>query len=300
MHQVAVRFTPVATKSFGTCAVDEAPLCTASVATRHPRNAAKVAFSRNVVRGNNLQYRSTRSDPQNCVRRPICTTYASAAPATVADTKKAFLDAYPKPIPAIFNTILQELLVLHHLIRYNKNYEYNSVMALGFTSVFDQIFEAYDYGSADDIFRAYINALAESPEQYRADASSLAEVFSSTASADELIELDSVKALASMAGEGKLMYNKFIAIGLFRLLELAGVTEPAALEKLAKGAGVKLEDVNRDLMVYKGVLSKLTAAKDLQKEFLERERKKAAERMEAKAEKDSEAVPAAIPETAET
>ncbi len=62
------------------------------------------------------------------------------------------------------------------------------------------------------------------------------------------------KALAAIAAgtsSGAFAYNKFVAIGLFRLLELTGAKEPAALERLVKAVGVKPEAVNRDLMMYK-------------------------------------------------
>jgi hypothetical protein len=97
---------------------------------------------------------------------------------------------------------------------------------------------------------------------------------------------DAQKALAALAAAaegGKLAYNRFLAIGLFRLLELTGAKEPAALERLVKAVGARPEAVNKDLLLYKGVLSKLAAAKELMKEFLERERKKQAERDAAKA-----------------
>lgn len=34
------------------------------------------------------------------------------------------------------------------------------------------------------------------------------------------------------AGKGSFSYNRFIAVGLFRLLELANATEPSVLEKV--------------------------------------------------------------------
>ena len=45
-----------------------------------------------------------------------------------------------------------------------------------------------------------------------------------------------------------------------------------------KSMNVKTESVNRDLTAYKGILSKLNAAKELMAELLAREKKKAAER----------------------
>jgi hypothetical protein len=57
------------------------------------------------------------------------------------------------------------------------------------------------------------------------------------------------------------------------------VTTNLLLQRL----GVRQEIVNKDLLLYKSILSKLTAAKELMKETLERERRKQAERDAAKA-----------------
>jgi hypothetical protein len=61
------------------------------------------------------------------VPAPSCPVPAAHAPPTVADTKKNFLDGYRRPIPAIYNTVVQELLVQQHFIRYNVAYQYNEV-----------------------------------------------------------------------------------------------------------------------------------------------------------------------------
>jgi hypothetical protein len=50
---------------------------------------------------------------------------AAHAPPTVADTKRKFIDSYRKPIPSIYNVVVQELLVQQHFIRYNVAYKYN-------------------------------------------------------------------------------------------------------------------------------------------------------------------------------
>jgi hypothetical protein len=166
------------------------------------------------------------------------------------------------------------------------------VSALGFVSVFDQILDEYDATERAAIFSAYIRALGEDPEQYRRDADSLESLASSSGSPDALIPdaagSDLQKVLAKIServSEDKYAYSKFFAIGLFRLLELTGAKEPAALEKLVKAVGVRADLINKDLMLYKGILSKLGAAKELFRDFLEREKKKQAEREAAKASK---------------
>ena len=62
------------------------------------------------------------------------------------------------------------------------------------------------------------------------------------------------------------------------------------LKKISEASGVTLEKINGDLGLYKSVLSRMNAAKELQAEVLERERRKTAERMEKKAAKDAKEV----------
>ena len=45
----------------------------------------------------------------------------------MAETKRAFIEAYPKPISSVYETVVQELLVQQHFIRYKVNYQYNEV-----------------------------------------------------------------------------------------------------------------------------------------------------------------------------
>ena len=99
---------------------------------------------------------------------------------------------------------------------------------------------------------------------------------------DGLVAMEALSSLKARAAAGTLVYSKFIAIGLFRMLELTGATEPAALARLAEASGAPLSKVNADLTLYKGLLSKLAAAKELMAEFLAREQKKTAERQAAK------------------
>lgn len=51
-------------------------------------------------------------------------------PPTVADTKKRFYETFRKPIPGLYNNVIQELLVQQHIMRYNRKYRYDEVRAL--------------------------------------------------------------------------------------------------------------------------------------------------------------------------
>ncbi len=136
-----------------------------------------------------------------------------------------------------------------------------------------------------------MKALDENPEQWRKDQAALTAAAQSSGGVAGLTGLEALTSLKARAASSTLVYSKFIAIGLFRMLELAGAMEPAALGTLAEAAGAPIAKVNADLNLYKGLLSKLAAAKELMAEFLERERKKTEERQAAKAAKD--AAPAA-------
>ena len=105
--------------------------------------------------------------------------------------------------------------------------------------------------------------------------------------------MEALTSLKARAASSTLVYSKFIAIGLFRLLELGGATEPAALTRLAEAAGVPLAKVNADLTLYKGLLSKLAAGKELMREMFEREAKKTEQRLAEKAAKDAAGTAAA-------
>lgn len=222
-------------------------------------------------------------------RSVTVSVHAAFSPPPVSITKTNFLSHYKKPIASIYNTVIQELLVQHHFMRYAVNYEYNEVFALGLVSVFEQILESIGEKDRAEIFNAYIRALDEDPETYRRDAAALekaAAALPPSAKLEPAGDEEVQKILAKLAEKvqaGKLAYNRFFAIGLFRLLEITGAKEPSALEGLVKAVGVKPESVNKDLMLYKNILSKLSVAKELMRDFLEREKKKQAEREAEKA-----------------
>ncbi|KAH9323889.1 hypothetical protein KI387_018528, partial [Taxus chinensis] len=97
---------------------------------------------------------------------PCCMSITADIP-TVAETKLAFLKAYKRPIPNIYNNVIQELIVQQHLMRYKMTYQYDEVFALGFVTVYDQLMDGYPSDEdREAIFRAYITALNEDPERY--------------------------------------------------------------------------------------------------------------------------------------
>ena len=93
------------------------------------------------------------------------------ADVTVSDTKAKFLQAYPYPIPSVWSTVTQELLVQGHFAKYNAKSEYSELASLGFVSVFDQLYEGFPSETEKvKIFNAFLGALGEDAAKTRADA----------------------------------------------------------------------------------------------------------------------------------
>merc|ERR1711998_690639 len=158
--------------------------------------------------------------------------------------------------------------------------------ALGVTSVFDQVFEALGEEKKTELFEAFIEALGESPSQYRQDQASMEE-WAKAKTAGDIAPNDSgdavEKVLASISTAGEeFQHSKFFSIGLFRMLELTGAKDPKALENLVTSLNLRMEPVIRDLNYYKSSLSALITAQELKKEAEARNRKKMEEAMAKK------------------
>jgi len=200
---------------------------------------------------------------------------------TVAETKSAFMKSYTKPLGLLYSTAVNELLVQQHLLRFNVEYSYNPIFALGVVSVFDQLFSSLP--ERDQIFDAYVSALCEDTRKYRADAEALSTAAAqSKGTAISPITSESTdiqkKLIEAKASIGK-QHTKFLAIGLFRVLELSEITDKEALASLVEDLGCDFAKVTKDLTMYKGMLSKMEGARELMNETSAREKKKDEERL---------------------
>ena len=216
--------------------------------------------------------------------RPSVSVAATGDDVTVSDTKQKFLEKFAFPLPALYSNVVNELIVVHHLIKYSPKHQYDKIYALGFVSIYDGIMDSYT-GDKEIVFNSYMEALEEDPVAYRADAEKLTAWASTLSNVDDLTaneagsEFQKEFSTYATGFEGRTrLYNKFFAIGMFRLLELASSTDPASLEKLAASLSVPLSKVTSDLATYKGMLSKMTAAKELMEEIIAEQRKKTAQR----------------------
>jgi len=264
---------------------------TAQRAVRNTNKACALTRPRRVVRSSALP-RLTLQRQSVEKRTTSFPTLSATAPNTVADTKKSFYEVYPRPLPALYSNIVLELMVQHHLIKFQSKHQYDKIFALGFVSVYDGIMASFP-GDKEELLGAYLGALEEDKAAYREDSESLTNWASSlssdvgeiAANASGSAQQQEFAQYASGFGDKTKQYNKFFAIGMFRLLELAGCTDPESLEKLTSSFNVPLDRVTSDLATYKGLLSKMTKAKELMDEIIAEQRKKSAQREQEKMEK---------------
>ncbi|KAI7735142.1 hypothetical protein M8C21_002594, partial [Ambrosia artemisiifolia] len=160
-------------------------------------------------------------------------------------------------------------IVQQHLMKYKKTYRYDAVFALGFVTVYDHLMDGYPSDEdREAIFQAYVKALNEDPQltgmmhrnrRHGRVCKTLILwliwlIFRQKQEKLRTCWMD----IAQRAG-----------VDLFRLLELSNATEPTILKKLCASLNINKKSVDRDLDVYRNLLSKLVQAKELLKEYVE-------------------------------
>lgn len=230
-------------------------------------------------------------------RRGAVVARANTVPQTVAYTKDRFDERFEYPLPALIGPVTRELLTQQHLYRYNEHYNFTPLSALGLMTIMDQLlnigFEKRD-GMQDEIMQAFFFAVDESLDQYRAESDQLLKDAASAGSAEAVASLPAFEAMRKMQsagaesadsdadaappGGGTFLYTRYMAIGVFRILEALKSTDQKALETVVKACGLPKTKVNTDLAVYKDMLKKMQSGKELMMELVAREKKKKAEK----------------------
>lgn len=184
-------------------------------------------------------------------------------------------------------------MVEMHLLTVNVDFRYDPIYALGVVSSFDRFMQGYQPEKDKlAIFDALCQAVgANSPQQYRQDATHLEEV-ATHKSAGELIEWvtqaatsggsDDLQAkLRAIATNTQFKYSRLFAIGLFNLLEFADSElvkdeqqRTKALQQLCDALNLPEAKLQKDLELYRSNLEKIAQARKLMDDLLQVERKK--------------------------
>jgi len=210
---------------------------------------------------------------------------------TVADAKRDFYKAFPKPVNSIYRRVVDELLVEIHLLTVNQKFVYDPIFALGVVTAFDRFTVGYQPESdLVHIFTALSKALVLDPEQMRREALTLSELATRSPMGvkDLLTTLESsadlepvMGQLRAIASNPQFKYSRLFAVGLFTLLEIAvpeDITDNTKRQALINQVGTTLQigadRLSKDLDLYRSNLEKISQTRQMMADMVEAERKK--------------------------
>eukprot|EP00409_Alexandrium_fundyense_P000839 CAMPEP_0185913252 /NCGR_PEP_ID=MMETSP0196C-20130402/42989_1 /TAXON_ID=2932 /ORGANISM="Alexandrium fundyense, Strain CCMP1719" /LENGTH=279 /DNA_ID=CAMNT_0028634591 /DNA_START=278 /DNA_END=1118 /DNA_ORIENTATION=- len=247
------------------------------------------------------------TNPVKTVADTIADFYAICLLQVLNSDLRLAIGAQPPELP-VFPDICQL-----HLVTVDSRFKYDVVFALGIKEYFTGLMGTYDKlvasQQSEKIWNAMITALGLEPDKVTADAETVSAYASSTSPADILKHMegpaDATDASVGQAFESigsslysvswsiglfKIMgiesslYSVSFSIGLFKIMELSGVeVTKANVEEWAKALKIAPAKVTSDLETYKLNKNKLQQAEEMIREVEIREKKKLAERLEAKA-----------------
>jgi photosystem II biogenesis protein Psp29 len=217
---------------------------------------------------------------------------------TVSETKRAFCQAYTRPINSIYRRVAEELMVEMHLLTVNVTFAYDSIYALGVVTTFDRFMQGYvPESDRAAIFSAICSATGGDVQKFRQDAEQLqaqAPTWSNLISAEVTDPL--AAQFKQVSANSKFKYSRLFAIGLYTLLEAADpeaikVEEKLkdALSQLGKHLNIADDKLQKDLELYRSNIDKMNQAQAALADVVAAERKKRAQRDEAKAAAAAEA-----------
>ena len=209
---------------------------------------------------------------------------------TVADSKRAFHQAFPYVIAPLYRRLVDELLVELHLLSHQKGFHADGLFAVGLTQVFDSFSNGYKpEAQREPLFQALCSANGFDGAAFRQMASDAATQVGHHS-------LDEVKGWLSNRGEGApapiagllhgvqredFHYSRLVAVGLLSLLQRAQGAEavdPQALRSAAheigEAMGLISARVDKDLSLYAGNIEKMTQAVELMEETVAAERRR--------------------------
>ena len=213
-----------------------------------------------------------------------------SASLTVADSKRAFHQAFPFVIAPLYRRLVDELLVELHLLSHQQGFEADGLFAVGLTQVFDGFSKGFrPEQQREPLFSALCGANGFDSGELRRLAAEAGESVGHHS-------LEEVKGWLSNRGEGapaaiagllagvqrpNFHYSRLVAVGLLCLLQRARGAEaldPQALRSAAhdigEAMGLMKERVDKDLSLYAANLEKMAQAAELLEETVAAERRR--------------------------
>lgn len=209
---------------------------------------------------------------------------------TVADSKRAFHQAFPYVIAPLYRRMVDELLVELHLLSRQSGFQSDPVFACGLIQVFDGFAKGYrPEHHVEPLFGAICSASGF-------DATALRQQRDGAIAAMGHHSVDDVKQWVEQKGQGApqpvaaalasiqrpdFHYSRLMAVGLLSLLEQAQGADgmdPATLRSYAHDLGAAMgllrDRLDKDINLYATNLEKMAQAVELMEETVAAERRK--------------------------
>ena len=207
---------------------------------------------------------------------------------TIADSKRAFHQAFPHVIAPLHRRIADELLVELHLLSHQDSFKAGHLFSVGLVTVFTRFTQGYRPPEHRDDLMA---AICSSNGFDAAELKSAAET--SLAAASEHSGDDFNTWIKEFRLPEQSHYSRLMAVGLLALLEAAHGElkgeDAAELRKkaveISKEIGMPEERVEKDLGIFASSSERMQQAVELMEETLASERRKKEKRMAEAAEK---------------
>ena len=209
---------------------------------------------------------------------------------TVADSKRAFHQAFPYVIAPLYRRMVDELLVELHLLSRQGGFQSDPVFACGLIQVFDGFAKGYrPEHHLESLFGAICSASGF-------DATALRQQRDGAIAAMGRHSVDEVKQWVDQQGQGApqpvaaalasiqrpdFHYSRLMAVGLLSLLEQAQGADgmdPATLRSYAHDLGAAMgllrDRLDKDINLYATNLEKMAQAVELMEETVAADRRK--------------------------
>ena len=209
---------------------------------------------------------------------------------TIADSKRAFHQAFPHVIAPLYRRVSDELLVELHLLSHQAEFNTTPLFAVGLDKVFTTFTKGYrPEGHPDRLFEAICSSNGFDANALKQEASQLRDAASASA-------MEGVTALLSQQRlpDGS-HYSRMMAIGLLSVLESARGSQDSpddqALVKqavdLCADLNLPAERVEKDLNLFASNSERMKQAVELMEETLASDRRKREQRQDAAAQDTS-------------
>ena len=209
---------------------------------------------------------------------------------TIADSKRAFHQAFPHVIAPLYRRVSDELLVELHLLSHQEQFNSTPLFAVGLDKVFTTFTRGYrPEGHSDRLFDAICSSNGFDASALKQEASQIRDAASKAA-------MEGITTLLSQQRlpEGS-HYSRMMAIGLLTMLETARGNQDTPDDKTLIQQAVDLctqlnlpsDRVEKDLNLFATNSERMEQAVELMEETLASDRRKREQRQGEKAEATS-------------